>query len=126
VLIGRRTGFAFYEDRPNRRKILIAVNGRNTDRNHYYDGPFDQLPDNYVPQINLKKYLETAYPFLKGRIDQYGGFLDQEGARALINPYTVYYEEEELGFVAYCESLELPEHEFYSCITPDAYQAEEP
>ena len=126
VVIGRRTGFAFYEDRPNLRKILIAVHGKNTDRNNYYDGPFDQLPDNYVPQINLKKYIEAAYPYLKGRVDQYGSFLDQKDARALINPYTVYYDEQELEFVAYCESLKLPEHEFYSCITPDPHQEQEP
>lgn len=126
TVIGKRTGFAFYRDRVNDRKILIAVHGKNTDRNNYYDGPFDQLPDNYTEQTRIKTYIERAYPFLKGNVDEYGGFLNQGGARALINPYFVYYEEEELGIADYCKSLELPEHEFYTCLTPDPYQEEGP
>ncbi|MCP4410552.1 MAG: hypothetical protein GY807_22975 [Gammaproteobacteria bacterium] len=125
IVIGKRTGFAFYCDGVNDRKILIAVHGKNTDRNNYYDGPFDQLPDNYTEQTQIKTYIERAYPFLKGNVDEYGGFLNQGGARALINPYFVYYEEAELGIADYCKSMELPEHEFYSCLTPDPYQEEE-
>ena len=124
IVIGKRTGFAFYHDRINSRKILIAVHGKNTDRNNYYDGPFDQLPDNYAAETHIKTYLEQAYPFLTGNLDKYGGFLNQEGVRALITPYFVYYEEEELDIVDYCQPLELPEHEFYACITPDPYQQE--
>ncbi len=124
IVIGKRTGFAFYHDSAHHRKILIAVHGKNTDRNNYYDGPFDQLPDNYAAETHIKTYLEHAYPFLKDNLDEYGGFLNQEGARALITPYFVYYQEEELDIADYCQSLELPEHEFYACITPDPYRQE--
>lgn len=125
ILIGRRTGFAFYQDKANDRKILIAVHGKNTDRNNYYDGPFDQLPDNYAEQTHIKQYIEQAYPYLKGRVDAYGGFLDQQGSRALINPYIVYYDEEELDIVQHCKTLALPQHEFYACITLDSNEMDE-
>jgi len=33
-------------------------------QNNWYDGPFDQMPDNYVylGQIEVQKYLEACYP----------------------------------------------------------------
>ena len=46
VLVGKRTGFAFYNDTP--RRILIGTFERNSQLNTYFDGPFDQLPDNFI------------------------------------------------------------------------------
>jgi hypothetical protein len=122
IVRGRRTGFAFYVDTPNSRKILVGVYGENTDRNNFYDGPFDQLPDNYAVQANLKKYLEEAYPYAKGSIDAYGNFLAQPEARVVVNPYTVYYRVEDLSFVASCKASDLSPAAFYACITPDFVQ----
>lgn len=128
IAIGRRTGFAYYLDREYTRKILIAVNGVNAQRNNYYDGPFDQLPDNYVDQTNIRKYIVMAYPEYKGKIDKFGGYLDQKGARVAINPYFIYYDEEQLSFVGSCAKTHLtkvkagdpaPRAKFYKCITPD-------
>src|SRR3989344_8074044 len=48
VLIGKRTDFAFYNDSINKRKILVGTKGENVLKNNWYDGPFDQMPDNYV------------------------------------------------------------------------------
>ena len=48
ILIGHRTGFAFYVDRFRKRKILIGVHQGNSLVNNYFDGPFDQLPDNFI------------------------------------------------------------------------------
>src|SRR5262249_16255702 len=48
ILIGRRTGFAFYRDRLVDRKILIGVYEGNSRINNYFDGPFDQLPENFI------------------------------------------------------------------------------
>lgn len=44
ILIGRRTGFAFYRDDRLPRKILIGVFYTNSQVNNYFDGPFDHCP----------------------------------------------------------------------------------
>ncbi|WP_423067236.1 hypothetical protein [Devosia sp. CN2-171] len=122
VSIGRRTGFAFYEDRARSRRVLVAVNGRNTDRNNYFDGPFDQLPDNHVEESNLGDFIERAYPHLAGHIDRFGHFTSEQDARVAITPYYVYYDPQELQFVGSCrQSIPVPS-EFYACITPDFQQ----
>lgn len=99
LLIGRRTEFAFYDDRTNSRRILIGVKKENVNRNNWYDGPFDQLPDNYIKtgRVELKKYIEACYPYTKGRIDEYGGFLNRNDARVAIAPYLQYSSERQLA-----------------------------
>lgn len=125
VLIGRRTGFAYFKDLANDRKILIAVNGWNARRNNYYDGPFDQLPDNYVGQTHIKKYIELAYPHLKGRINKFGHVIGENGARVAINAYAVYVDEAQLDFVDSCRKTYpgSPSPAFYACIAPDMERA---
>lgn len=123
VVLGRRTGFAFFDDKRYERKILIGVHGRSVDRNNWYDGPFDQLPDNYVERTKIGKYLEKAYPFAKGNIDRFGGYLTQKRSRVPIFSYTVYYRQEEIiELVESCRNLHPTGGPFYSCITPDPYQ----
>lgn len=120
TVIGRRTGFAYYLDKPNTRKILIAINGANARRNNYYDGPFDQLPDNYVEQTNIKKYLELAYPHVKGKINKYGVLKGQKGNRVAVGSYHIYTSEDQLVFVESCRKTHQPTSaKFYACITPD-------
>ena len=49
LLVGRRSGFVFLIDEPNDdRNVLVAIRGANATVNNYYDGPFDQLADNYA------------------------------------------------------------------------------
>ena len=48
ILIGKRTGFAVYRDQRRDRKILIGVFHDNVAANNYLDGPFDQMPDNFI------------------------------------------------------------------------------
>ena len=57
-------------------------------QNNWYDGPFDQMPDNYVcnGQIEVKPYLEQHYTEYEGRIDKYGRFLNKEGRRIAVAP----------------------------------------
>jgi len=43
IVIGKRTGFAFYLDQYTDRKVLIGVHSANVTVNNFYDGPFDQL-----------------------------------------------------------------------------------
>ena len=93
LLVGRKSGFAFWVDRAHGdRKILIAIRGANATRNDYYDGPFDQLADNYVEQTNISEYMMRAAPSLRGRIDKYGYFTDRDRpSRVSISPYYVYF-----------------------------------
>ena len=89
ILIGKRTGFAFYRDHKLDRKILIGVFEGNSRVNNYYDGPFDQLPDNFLEGNSLRDAILDVAPQLKGRIDRYGRSFDGE-TRYMVAPYTHY------------------------------------
>ena len=101
ILIGHRTGFAFYADRFRNRKILIGVHQGNSLVNNYFDGPFDQLPDNFIEGDTFKDILEDAFPEIKGKIDRFG---NSEGAqsRVLITPYLHYTSQYELTLFSDC------------------------
>lgn len=119
-----KNGFVFYDDAPRQRKILIGVKNENIQKNNYYDGPFDQLPDNYAAITNLKKYIELAYPDLKGQIDEYGAFINNPATRLAISPYYSYDDLSEFRFVEECKNSFKAWPEFLTCITPDFYQLE--
>ena len=79
LVVGRRSGFAFWVDAAHgNRKVLAAIYGQHATRNNYYDGPFDQLADNYADEIDIKGYMERAFPNMKGRIDKYGYITDKK------------------------------------------------
>ncbi len=102
LLVGRRSGFAFFLDAAHDgRKVLAGIHGDNATVNNYYDGPFDQLADNYVDVTNVSEYLQLTSPGLRGRIDKYGYFTDRQGgsSRVAVSPYFVYFSESELNFV---------------------------
>jgi hypothetical protein len=104
VAVGQRTGFAFYEDQERRRRILIGVDADNMRRNNYYDGPFDQLADNFVP-AGLRDMMEEAYPYARGRLDFRGMFCETGGqrgsSRLALTPFVTYNSIAELrGFLA--------------------------
>lgn len=119
VVVGERTGFAYFIDRAYDRKILIGIHGRNAQRNNYYDGPFDQLPDNYIGKAKLGEFITKAYPFTKGKIDKYGNYNDREAARFSISNYLIYDDVEKLNFVFDCMKQYREESGFYRCLTPD-------
>ncbi len=128
IVIGDRTGFAFYLDKENNRKILFGVEGFNVWQNNWYDGPFDQLPDNYVytGQIEVKKYIEASYPYNNGRIDKYGNYLDEEGARVAVAPYLVYFSIDDLiSVIESCKASSPTKSHFYSCITTQIFDLPE-
>lgn len=64
ILIGKRTGFAFYRDHHLDRKILIGVYEGNMRANTYFDGPFDQLPDAFVKGDTLRNAILDVEPKL--------------------------------------------------------------
>ena len=70
ILIGRRTGFAFYRDHQLDRKILIGAFESNSRLNNYFDGPFDQLPENFIEGEALRQAMIEADPSVKGQIDR--------------------------------------------------------
>jgi hypothetical protein len=93
VQLGRRTGFVFWTDRVHaNRKILTAVREASILRNDYFDGPFDQLADNYAAQVPLRKYIEEAFPSLKNGIDLYGYYTTGKdaGSRVALTSYLAY------------------------------------
>lgn len=123
VVIGDRTEFAFYLDRENHRKILVAVHGLNVMQNNWYDGPFDQMPDNFVytGQIDVKPYLEASYPEYRGRIDRYGRYLDDPGSRIAVANCFVYFSKKELDFVDRYKKTAQSKSEFYTLITQQIF-----
>ncbi|MBL7113525.1 MAG: hypothetical protein ISS19_16425 [Bacteroidales bacterium] len=98
ILIGKRTEFAFFNDTIYHRKVLFGVKKENVDLNNWYDGPFDQLPDNFIKtgQVTLKDYLEYYDPSCKGKIDEYGHFSGRPGYRIAISSYIIYAHRTEL------------------------------
>jgi hypothetical protein len=85
--VGKRTGFAFYRD--GKRKILVGANERNSQLNTWFDGPFDQLPENFIDGDVLRDAILAVEPSLKGKIDRFGNIEGRED-RYLIHPYLLY------------------------------------
>lgn len=92
LTVGRRTAYVFYADLPYHRKLLLGVSAANVAQNNWYDGPFDQLPDDAIRrgELNLQEYIEAAYPWTRGRIDEYGVFRGNREMRVAIAPYIEY------------------------------------
>lgn len=124
ISIGTRTGFAFYKDKYMDRQILIGVYALNTQVNNYLDGPFDQLPDNFLKGDSLKNAILAASPEMKGQIDRFGNAPDDK-TRYLIAPYMLYDSEADLELIDDCAQNEkLPT--YYACFSyTDSDQGEE-
>jgi hypothetical protein len=119
ILIGTRTGFAFYRDHYFDRRVLIGTYLPNTLVNNHLDGPFDQLPDNFLEGDELRDAILQIDPNLAGRIDRFGNYLDAQ-ARYLVGPYIDYRTEEELLFMHNCAELkELPFEWYHACLVGD-------
>ena len=119
ILIGKRTGFAFYRDDRLNRKILIGVFEGNALLNNYFDGPFDQLPDNFIEGEALRDAILAAEPKLAGKIDPYGISPDGKD-RYLIGPYRRYRTEEELVMFHTCATdRRIPPARYYECFVFD-------
>jgi hypothetical protein len=99
IQIGKRSGFAFYPF--DGRKILIGVDERQSRLNTYLDGPFDQLPENFIEDEALRKAILAADPSVKGKIDRLGNFADRSG-RYLIHPYLLYRQTRDLAVFSRC------------------------
>ena len=115
LIIGRRTAFALYRDAKRERKILVGVFDGNVRVNNYFDGPFDQLPDNFIEGETLRSAILDVESGLKGKIDRFGSAPGGE-ARYLIAPYLQYLEEEDLSVVHTCATNKrIPAERYYAC-----------
>lgn len=115
ILIGRRTGFAYYRDHRTERKILIGVHESNARVNNYFDGPFDQLPDNFIEGESLRSAILQIDPELNGKIDRYGASPDGS-SRYMIAPYRHYTFEDELLYFHNCATWpKLKPSNYASC-----------
>lgn len=113
------SGFVFYVDSLcQNRKILIGVWAQNIRRNNYWDGPFDQLADN-APHPLFKTYLEQAYPYAKGGLDEYGFFKIIERSRMAVTPYFEYESLGELLENFHTCRTEVAPNEFFACLCYD-------
>jgi hypothetical protein len=101
IVVGKRSGFVFYRDHRLDRKILIGVYAENVRVNNYFDGPFDQLPDNFIAGETLRNAIVKVQPDLKGKIDRFGGAPGGE-VRYSISPYLVYRRLQEFGHANRC------------------------
>jgi len=119
ILIGKRTGFAYYRDDKAERKILIGVFEGNSRVNNYYDGPFDQLPDNFIEGETLREAILAVDPTLTGKIDRYG--ISPGGQdRYLIAPYRHYRSDDDLmAFERCATNKRVPSSRYYECFVYD-------
>jgi hypothetical protein len=118
ILIGKRTGFAFYRDRLLDRKILVGVYEGNYRLNTYFDGPFDQLPDNFIEGETLRQAILEVSPGLKGKIDRFGSSPDGV-VRYLIKPYASYQTESQLYGVDKCAKSRIRSATYYQCFVAE-------
>src|ERR1043165_8794667 len=114
ILIGKRTGFAFYKDHKLGRKILIGAFEGNMRANNYFDGPFDQLPDNFIEGEALRDAILAVRPQLKGEIARFGASPDGS-IRFNIGPYLPYNDLRELNRIDACAAGKQKQPDYYRC-----------
>ena len=91
----------------------------NSRVNNYFDGPFDQLPDNFIQGDTLRRIILEIEPALAGKIDRLGGSGDG-ASRYLIAPYLHYRTEDELDIFHRCAtSKQVAAELYYGCFVVD-------
>jgi hypothetical protein len=125
VTVGVRTSFAFYKDKLADRQILIGDFVGNTMLNNYFDGPFDQLPDNYVQGNAMLDAILEIEPGMKGeKVDRYGA--DPTGEfRYGITSYKYYRNVEGLKPVVDCAAQATDPAVYYACFNATKTNDEE-
>jgi hypothetical protein len=124
ILVGKRTGFALYQF--DGRKILVGASERQSRLNTYFDGPFDQLPENFIEGDALRDAILAVDPGLRGKIDRLGYFADGSG-RYLINPYMLYRQVSDLAVFTHCiNSKAVKGADRPACFVIDDEEAQRP
>ncbi len=126
IVIGKRSGFAFYRDHLRDRKIMIGGYEGNMVTNSWFDGPFDQLPDNFIEGDTLRDAIIAAAPEMKGRIDRFGGWGDGS-ERYAIDPYVAYRAYDDLTMFDRCATARQKDPSaYYLCFAIDYDSAHRP
>ncbi len=125
VTVGNRTSFVFYKDKLLDRKILMGDFIGHTMLNDYFDGPFDQLPDNYVQGNALLDAILEVEPGLKGeKADRYGA--DPTGEfRYGITSYKYYAHIGDLKPIVECAEKNSDPAVYYKCFDATKSNEEE-
>ncbi len=125
VTVGNRTSFVFYKDKLLDRKILMGDFIGHTMLNDYFDGPFDQLPDNYVQGNALLDAILEVEPGLKGeKADRYGA--DPTGEfRYGITSYKYYAHIGDLKPIVDCAEKNSDPAVYYKCFDATKSNEEE-
>jgi hypothetical protein len=119
ILVGKRTGLAFYRDHKLDRKILIGAFEGNVLVNNYFDGPFDQLPENFIEGDSFRDMIVDSDPSVKGKLDRLWHYNDGSG-RYLVGPYLVYRNLTDLLAVHRCAAdKRLAASAYYACFVFD-------
>jgi hypothetical protein len=118
ITIGKRTGFAYYRDDKLKRRILIGAYEGNMRANNYFDGPFDQLPDNFLEGDILRQVILQMRPQLKGQLDRFGASPDGS-IRFNIGPYMPYREVEDLFAIDKCAARSRGKPGYYRCFVSE-------
>jgi len=115
LTVGNRTSFSFLKDKlVPERQILIGVFAGNTQVNNYFDGPFDQLPDNYIEGNKLRDAILKLVPDVKDKVDRYGSLPD--GAeRFAITSYKYYEDVRDLKPIIDCAAKNNEPAQYYAC-----------
>lgn len=122
ILLGKRTGFAYFHDQKLDRKILVGAFEDNILLNTHFDGPFDQLPDNFIEGETLRSAILAASPQLKGKIDRFGRALDKN-IRYAIKPYLAYVELKDLDPVEACANGRQKSAAYYDCFAAEKFES---
>lgn len=101
IVLDRRTGFIFFEDSAPERLVLVAVHSGEVTRNTWFDGPFDQLPENFYDQVGFWNYVFEASPELKGQLTPGGTKIGTDLVYSIF-AYRQYASSSELSFVDRC------------------------
>jgi hypothetical protein len=86
--------------------------------NNYFDGPFDQLPDNFIEGEALREAILSVRPQLKGQIDRFGSAPDGS-IRFMIGPYLPYREVTDLDPIHACAVQKQKQPDYYRCFVTD-------
>ena len=118
IKFGLRTKFSFFQDYNGDRLILIGVLEDNVRANNYYDGPFDQIPDNFIEGDMFRNTFLLSAPKFAFPIDRFGR--TSGSTRVLIRPYVLYRTEDDLRRVDRCATrFRRVERLYYRCFDED-------
>ena len=114
-----------FKDKLLDRQILIGDFVGHTMINDYFDGPFDQLPDNYVQgTAMLDAILEVEPGLKKENPDRYGA--DQTGEyRYGITSYKYYNQVSDLKPIVECAEKNSDPAVYYKCFNSTKANEEE-